>query len=304
VAGLQEEKDKSGGELTRGERYAARLGAKAARKAADRGKRPVVINKFAEIANGIGDWLKERQKLVLWATAAGIVIVVIAATWYAITGKTDREAAVLLKKAVTTAQAMVLSEENALDQKERVESYASSEEKAKKSLESYRAVLSKYSKSAAAAWSKLGEANSLFELGKFEEAQKSYEQALQMADNNSYVKWRALEGAGFALEANDKYAQAATYFEKIASVADGAYKPESEYHVARMQLAQGDRDPATKKLVALFKELKKRESEHEVNHLFVRAETEMRLRELGVDPDEIKVESAKKPEAPVKSEGK
>jgi tetratricopeptide (TPR) repeat protein len=305
VAGLQEEKGKSGSdELTRGERYAARKGAKAARKAADRGKRPVAMSKFAEIIDVVGDWLKEQQKIVLWSAVTGVVIIAIALIWYAIAGKTDREAGVLLKKAITTAQAAVLSEENALDQKGADESYSSVEEKAKKSLESYRTVLSKYSKSAAAAWSKLGEASSLFELGKFEEAQKSYEQALQLADNNYYVKWRALEGVGYALEAKDKYAQAASYFEKIASLADGAYKPESEYHVARMQLAQGARDSAKNKLIALLTDLKKRESDHEANHMFVRAATELRLRELGVDPDEIKIESAKKTEAPAKGQGK
>ena len=45
------------------------------------------------------------------------------------------------------------------------------------------------------------------------------------------------------------------------------------------------------------------EKTRRVDHVFVRREVEIRLRELGIDPDEIKVESEKK-KKPSNSEDK
>ncbi|MBN1656139.1 MAG: tetratricopeptide repeat protein [Deltaproteobacteria bacterium] len=294
MAALEEEKGKgASGEITRGARHAARIAEKAARKAADRGKTPVAVNRLAEKATSTSVWIKERRKALIGVTAAAVVIACGLFSWRYFANKTDREAAKLLEKAVSTAHALVLSEESALDQETSVETYPSFEEKANQSIKSYEKVIAEYPKADAAIWSKLGKANALFELGKYDQARKVYIEALETAEDNSFARCRALEGIGYVLEAGKKYAEAAEYFMKIALIADGAYQPESEYHVARMQLAQGKRDAAEKKLVDLLKELKKREGEQIEEHAWVRSEVEVRLRELGHDPDEIKVESKK-----------
>ncbi len=305
MAALEEEKVKSGStELTRGERLAARMAAKAARKAADRGKTPIAINRIAEKAGQTSEWVKKRQKPFLGFLVCSVSLVAGLIAWQVYAGKTDREAGGLLAKAVTTSQAMILTEENALDQESVEETYTSIEERAKQSLQAYRKVSRKYANTTAALFGKLGEANAQFELGKFDEALKAYTKALESADYNNFVKWRAMEGIGFSLEAMKKYDEAKKAFEKIATVADGAYKPESGYHVARMLLIQGKRDAATKKLTELFKELKKREGEEATEHAFVRNEVQTRLRELGIDPDEIKVASEKTKKESSKSKDK
>jgi tetratricopeptide (TPR) repeat protein len=305
VAAREEEKVKSGPtELTRGERLAARMAAKAARKAADRGKTPIAINQIAEKASQTSDWMKERQKPLLSLLVFGVFLVGALIAWRVYAEKIDREAGELLAKAVSTAHALILTEESALDQEMVGETYTSVEERAKQSLQAYRKVSSQYAKTTAAQFGKIGEANAQFELGKFDEARKAYAKALEMADDNNFVKWRALEGIGFSLEAMKKYDEAEKAFEKIATIANGAYKPESGYHVARVQLIRGKRDSASKKLTELLRELKKREAEELMDHGFVRDEVETRLRELGIDPDEIKVASDKKKTEPSKSEGK
>lgn len=285
--------------VTRGERLAAQKAAKAARKAAKKGSSPLVLDSFTEKAIQTTSWVKANQTRIWIVGLVAVIAVVVVFSVRMHTSKRNQEAGKLLGKAVSTATAEVLSEDNASLNKTDVsgETYASKEEKTAQTLESFLNVSKQYPNTTASLWSEIGAANTYLVLDKLVEAKKHYKRVVELADDD-FLKYRALEGVGFVEEAQKKYSDAITSFKEIARIADGAYKPESNFHVARMYFAQNNQEKAVQSLRELLKEVKKREADQRGDHRYVKAEAENLMLELGYDPDEevkAKAEEESKP---------
>ncbi|MGD8861712.1 MAG: hypothetical protein PVI30_17005, partial [Myxococcales bacterium] len=201
-------------------RLAARRAAKAAAKASKRGTDAVPdVTETVEVAQG---WYEQNSR-TLWAAVVGGGL--IAVIWLAISAhmdKTASEGASELAEAVETANAPIIAEgetpPEGVD-----ESYSSVETRAEKAAAAFEQVQQDHPDTDAARWAKLGEANELYALGKYDEAVKAFDAVLAQAQGNAFLEWRALEGSGFALEAQEKYAQAQKRFEELSAVQSGAY---------------------------------------------------------------------------------
>jgi tetratricopeptide (TPR) repeat protein len=265
-------------------RLAARRAAKAAAKAAQRGTSPLVTGRLLRGA-GVARSLYGQHQRTLWAgLAAGLLVAV---SWLALSahfGKRSRETAELLGAGVAAANAPIVTpgEEPAGAQAPE-ESYPNEKARSDKARGEFQTLIKRFPDAPATAWARLCEANELSGLGQRAEAQKLYEQLVADKDLDAFVRWRALEGLGFALEAQQKYADAAQRFEQIGALQNGAYKAVAEYHRARMHIALGQKPKAAELLQALVKAERARPPGEGMRFESVVSEAETLLTELSVE---------------------
>jgi tetratricopeptide (TPR) repeat protein len=297
-----------------GARLAAAKAAKAAKKAAKRGKaqaasglpagmlgggrgrEPVEALKETSIgqaATKAGEWAQSNRP-VAYGIAAAIVLAMVGAIGWTVWSSGQTEAAgAALAEAVRIANAEVdpdrhepagdpddSSDEEPSDEADEDPWFPSRQARAEAALEAYQGVLRDHGGSDAARWARLGEGRALFDLGRHEEARRSYELALREAGGDPMVAWRALEGIGFTYEVEDQWEQAIEQYEELRTVEDGRYEAVADYHIARMRIAMGDRAAATTALRGLVERLRADSESEEPDFPYVLAQAEVRLREL------------------------
>jgi tetratricopeptide (TPR) repeat protein len=134
-------------------------------------------------------------------------------------------------------------------------------EREEKALSQFREVSKQFPGTPAAAYAQLGEANAQLRLGNFAEASSTFEKLRNAKDQDELIQFRVLEGAGYALEGQKKYAEARERFEALSKLNNGAYRILGDYHRARTLVAEGKRDEAKK----LLEELTKAEADKPVD---------------------------------------
>ncbi|HEX2675936.1 MAG TPA: hypothetical protein VHM19_04835 [Polyangiales bacterium] len=265
---------------TAGARLAAKRAAKAAQKAAAKG----TAQPGAEVVKSmtlVSDWLDAHQKQ-LWLGGLGVIALGVA--WVVIgrfASQSDREAAVLLRAAVTTTQGTINTAEDPAPEDAILPSFPSTEERDKKALEQFQAVPKKFADTAAAHWAQLGEGNTQLAMGKVAEAEKAYAAALAGAGSDTFLQARATEGLGYALSAQKKYAEALKRFEELSKIDNGANKTLGDYHQARMLVALGKKPEALKILEALLKANAEKPATESQRYASVIDSSETLLTELG-----------------------
>lgn len=253
VANIQSNNDSPSRE-TAGTRLAAKRAAKAAQKAAKRGTSNPV-EQAAQRMQRAAEWFDLHGR-VLWIGLGALVVVGIA--WVVLANyltTKDYDAGAALHTAVTNNLGVVVPADETAPEDLIVPTFTSTEERAKKALEGYKAVASKYGSSSAGKYAMLGIANSQLELGKFAEATTEYAKVLDNAGEDTFVRFRALEGSGYALEAQQKYDEALKKFEELSRFSNGAYRTLGDYHRARVLVAQGKAPEARAVLEGLSKAL-------------------------------------------------
>jgi len=261
VTEIQSDKATAQARDSAGNRLAAKRAAKAAKKAAVRGNGATAAAPADEVAKSVLDanaWLDAHGRKLAIGFAALVVLGVGALFVSHWQGAQTREAGQALDAAVRTAHGLVLSPEETVPEGVLVPTFGSAKERDEKALTQMREVSKKYEGTRAAAYAALGEASSLLNLGKAEEASAAFEK-LRNAQGNEYEDsadlWRSrvLEGAGYALEAQKKYPEARARFEELSKLHGGSYRILGDYHRARMLVAEGNREDAKKTLEALTK---------------------------------------------------
>jgi len=268
-------------------RLAQKRAAKAAEKAKKRATEPVSPEITAGVAAAKG-WYDSHGRTVWFGlfafVAAGIGIVGVSSYM------AGEHAAVagLLDGAVSAANAPLIAEGE--DVPEGVdESFPTEKARAQKMLEEANKAV-KASKGETALWAALAQGNALAQLDKRDEAKKAYERVLSAGDAApSFLRYRALEGLGFALEGDKKYGEAAARFEQLSALEGGAYKVVGEYQRARMLIAQGDRKKASEVLDALLKAERSRPATEAKRFEDVVSSAETLLNELSVELDDPKL---------------
>jgi tetratricopeptide (TPR) repeat protein len=286
VANIQSNNANSPPRDTAGSRLAAKRAAKAAQKAAKRGTNNPIADATRSVQHAAA-WVDDHSKK-LWIGLGAVVVVGVAWVLLAryLTTK-DYDAGAALHGAVTISQGIVVAPDDTAPEDTIVPTFSSAQERATKALASYGEVAKKYGSSAAGRYAMLGVANSQFELGKYPEAASEYAKVLDVAGNDTYLRFRALEGSGYALEAQQKYPDALKRFEELSRFANATYRSLGDYHRARMLVAQGKQAEARALLENLSKALAANTNAQERERFESSVESaETLLQELGGRPTE------------------
>lgn len=253
MADIQSDKAHVPAQETAGSRLAAKRAAKSARKAATRG----TTNPVEEVAKSVqhvNAWIDAHGRKVWIVLGAAVAIAVAALAIASLQDGKSREAGALLRTAVTTTQGIIVAPEETPPEDPMFPTFTAAKERDEKALSQYRDVQKQYPSSTAAGYAALGEANTLLRLAKNAEASAVFEKLRKSADEkDDFLRFRALEGAGYALEGQQKYAEAAERFDALSKLKNGAYRKVGDYHRARMLVLQGKRDEAKQVLEALDK---------------------------------------------------
>ena len=261
-------------------RLAARRAAKAAAKASKRGA-DTIPDRVEEKVESAASWYEQHARTLWIAIVVGVAIGFGAVLISEQAGQAGREGARALAEGVTTSISPIVAED--AEKPEGVdETYVSATARAETAMDRYRAMLARHGNEPAAPWAQLGEATALYTLGKHGEAEQAYDKALQSGAKGGYLRARALEGAGFALEAQDKHTDAQKRFEELAELDDGAFAPLGKYHAARMLVAQKQPDKAVDLLDELVKAERERAAADGNRFESVLGDAETLLGELGV----------------------
>ncbi len=236
--------------LTPGQRLAAARAAKSARKAAERGRQAELVEDKALAQAAVAkDWLAENLK-PLGLAAGGVLLVAAIGIAWSTFAESKSEAAGKELAAVLDA--------NIYDDAELAESYA--------------AVVRDHEGTVAATWALLGEARALYGQGKLEQARDAYQAALESTDDEN-LKWAALEGIAYTLEAEQSYEQALEQLDALRTLSKEV-APIASYHQARILMQQGKMDEAKVKLRGILADLRQPNAP---SLPFTRAEAESRL---------------------------
>lgn len=93
-------------------------------------------------------------------------------------------------------------------------------------------------------------AKAQFRLGNHDAALSAFQDFLKAAPKNDPLRVSALEGQGYAFEAQGKLAEAARSFQEMAQADGGGYLAGmGQYHQARILVAEGKKDEAAKLFV-------------------------------------------------------
>jgi predicted negative regulator of RcsB-dependent stress response len=217
---------------TPGERLAAQQAAKAARKAAQRGRDAELVEEKA-IAQAVvaKDWLAENLKPLGLAAGGVLLVAALGIGWSTFSRGQNAAAGAEL--------AAVLDSES---------------EDAGAQSAAYAAVADAHPKTPAAAWARLGEGRALYAQGEWEKSRAAYQAAIDASDDET-VRWAALEGLSYALEAEKSYDEALAQLEALRDL-DRSIAPIAGYHQGRILTAQGKLEEAKTKFDGVLNELK------------------------------------------------
>jgi tetratricopeptide (TPR) repeat protein len=251
---MQSDKADSPSRDTAGTRLSAKRAAKAAKKAASRGTSNAVEEAANTVAYETTAWIDKHGRTVLIVLGAGVLVAIGALVFSNLSEGKNREAGAVLQTAITTAQGIVVPADETAPEDPIFPVFPSVKEREDKALGQFREVTKKFPDTRGATYAQLGEANTQLRLGNYADASSVLEKLrTSKSEQDEFVRFRVLEGAGYALEGQKKYGEARERFEALSKLNNGAYRIVGDYHRARMLVAEGKRDEAKKLLEELTK---------------------------------------------------
>jgi tetratricopeptide (TPR) repeat protein len=208
---------------------------------------------FQRIGAEAGDWLIERQSMI--AIAAGVLLLgglgVALFTYFSNRG--EAKAAQELGAALEILDRQVVAGDSPPlampGQKPPFKSTQEQDQALAKALTDFRAS-HKGTQAATMAALPLGKAE--YRLGNHDGALAAFGEFLKGVPQNDPLRASALEGEGYAYEAQKKYDEALKSFESMTSVDAGGYLAGmGQYHRARILILQGKKDDAAAVLVKI-----------------------------------------------------
>jgi tetratricopeptide (TPR) repeat protein len=212
------------------------MAAKAAKKAAERGRTPDRLQENAlKRAEAWGSLLAERRTVILGVSGAAIAIVVGLVAYDAYRTREARANAALLAEGVEAALAPVTDEidDDALH-------FATSAARTE-AVETKLTGSVREGSGATTAWSALVLAGAQLERGEWDAARRSFGRALDRAPDDADIAMHAIEGIAFTFEGEGKLDRAIERLHELErlSSAGSAAKITALYHIGRIHLAEG-----------------------------------------------------------------
>ncbi|WP_164020113.1 tetratricopeptide repeat protein [Pyxidicoccus trucidator] len=203
---------------------------------------------FQKVGVEASDWLAQRQKLI--GIAAGVLILGGLGVGIAneVSKSGEEKASQALGQALTVLERPVEGVEPAQpgDTQTPFKTVQERDEALVTSLTDFRKEHGG-TRSATTAALTLGKAQ--FRLGKFPEAQAAFADFLKTAPENEPLRAGALEGEGYALEAQQKYDEAIKSFDQMDKAGGGEFLPGmGAYHKGRMLILQDKKEEAAQVL--------------------------------------------------------
>ena len=218
--------------LTAGQRLAAQQAAKAARKAAQRGRDAALVEERALAQAAVAkDWVHDNLKPLGLIAGGVLVVAAIAIAWSTFGHRQARAAGGELAAAL----------DGSTDDPESLAS-------------AYAAVAAAHPKTPAAAWARVGEGRALYRQKRWEDARTAYQAALDISEDEA-VRWAALEGIAYSLEAEKSYDEAIEQLEVLREV-DRTIAPIASYHQGRILVAENRLEEAKTKFHGVLDALK------------------------------------------------
>ncbi|NVJ06705.1 tetratricopeptide repeat protein [Myxococcus sp. AM001] len=205
---------------------------------------------FQKAGTEASDWLAQRQKII--GLAAGVLILggVGVAIASEVSKRGEEKAAQALGQALTVLDRPVEGVEPAQpgETEPAFKTVKERDEAVVKALGEFRAA---HGGTPSAATAALAEGKAQFRLGNYAAAQAAFGEYLKGAPQNDPLRAEALEGQGYALEADGKYEDAIKAFEQMGA-AGGPFLPGmGDYHKARMLILLGKKEEAAQVLSKL-----------------------------------------------------
>jgi hypothetical protein len=199
------------------------------------------------------DWTNKRRSQI--GATLGVLALGTACFfgWNYYRASRELSASDLLAKGVMAEFAPVKSgEEDATDQK-RIQFFASEDDKQKAALAAYAEAKAKYGDTGPGILARLGEAGVYLDRREWDQAIAAYTDVRNhpLANVDSNVRLRCIEGLGYAREGKGTLDDARRSFEELMNM-DGvkSAKPLGLYHLARLDAGQGKNAEAITKLKA------------------------------------------------------
>lgn len=217
-------------QMTPGQRLAAQQAAKAARKAAQKGRDADLVEQKAIAQAAVAkDWLQENLK-PLGLMAGGVLLVAaIGIGWSTMQRHQEQEAGAALEAVLEAEDATAAAS-------------------------AYAAVAEAHPETPAAAWAQVGQGRALYESGKLAQSREAYQAALDISEDEA-LRWVAIEGIAYTYEAEGSYDEAFERLEALREL-DPNIAPIAGYHQGRMLQAQGKLEEAKTKLDGVLADLR------------------------------------------------
>lgn len=210
---------------------------------------------FQRLGHEAQDWLIEHQSAIL--TVAGLVLVggLIAALVSYFSGRSEEKASqqlgqvleILERPVVPAVEGATLTPQPG--EEPPFKSAKEQDEALVKALTDFR---SAHGGTHAATTAALPLGKAQLRLGNHEQAVAAFDAFLKDAPQNEPLRAGALEGKGYAFEAQQKYDDALRAFEEMAKVNAGDYlEGMGDYHRARILIQQGKKEEAAALLVKI-----------------------------------------------------
>jgi tetratricopeptide (TPR) repeat protein len=211
---------------------------------------------FQRIGHEAQDWLVERQSLII--LVAGVLLVggLVVALMSYFSGKGEEQASQDLGKALEILERPVIPplEGGATLTPEAGEEppFKSAKEQDDALVKALTDFRSTHGGTHAATTAALPLGKAQYRLGAHEPAVTAFDAFLKEAPQDEPLRAAALEGKGYAFEAQQKYDEALKAFEEMAKVKAGDYlQGMGDYHRARILIQQGKKDDAAALLVKI-----------------------------------------------------
>ncbi|WP_163784600.1 tetratricopeptide repeat protein [Myxococcus vastator] len=205
---------------------------------------------FQKAGTEASDWLAQRQKII--GLAAGVLILggVGVAIASEVSKRGEEKAAQALGQALTVLDRPVEGVEPAQpgETEPAFKTVKERDEAVVKALGEFRAA---HGGTPSAATAALAEGKAQFRLGNYAAAQAAFGEYLKGAPQNDPLRAEALEGQGYALEADGKYEDAIKAFEQMGAAGGPFLLGMGDYHKARMLILLGKKEEAAQVLSKL-----------------------------------------------------